>query len=378
VTWLLTEQQTQTQTLVRDFVNKAVRPVAREWEHAGRYPDELIAGIKELGLLGVSISPKHGGAGEGALTCAVVIEELARGWVGLSGTVGAHLLTANVIEVAGTDEQRARLLPEMANGATLGAIVLTEPGAGSDLRGISTTARKVGDHYELIGSKTWITGARHAGCIAVLATIPDVGTGIFIVTPETPGFTVGRDIPKLGYKGSDSCELSFDQAKVPIENLLGATPGRGLQQVISALEMGRINVAAGSVGIAQESYDLALRYAGERRAFGHYIADFQAVQLKLADMATMTQAARLMTWWAAAQLDTGVRSDTETSMAKVVASEAALNCSLESMRIHGGYAISTEFDIERFYRDAPVMAIGEGTNDILKLLIARNVLKART
>jgi alkylation response protein AidB-like acyl-CoA dehydrogenase len=286
-----------------------------------------------------------------------------------------------MIATHGTDDQRRRWLPKLASGEVRTGIALTEPGAGSDLQGIQTRAVREGDHFVLRGTKMWITNARHAGVLPVLVkTDPHAeprhrGMSVFLVEMDFPGVAVSRDIGKLGYKGTESCEVVLDDVPVPAANLLGGEEGRGLQQVLSALEHGRINIAARAVGIAQSAFDQALVYAKERRAFGQAIADFQAIQLKLADMATEVQAARLLTWWAASRADAGKRVDTEAGMAKLYASEVALRASLESMRIHGGYGYSTELDVERLYRDAPLMAIGEGTNDIQRLVIARGLLR---
>ncbi|HEX7995857.1 MAG TPA: acyl-CoA dehydrogenase family protein, partial [Streptosporangiaceae bacterium] len=262
-------------------------------------------------------------------------------------------------------------------------IALTEPGAGSDLQGIATTARADGDDYVVTGRKTWITNARHADPLPVLVkTDPSVapthrGMSVLLIDPATDGFEVLRDLPKLGYRGPETCELVLDDVRVPASNLLGGAPGRGLQQVLAALEKGRINIAARAVGVAQEAYDQALRYAGEREAFGQKISGFQAVQLKLADMAMKLQAARLLTYWAASAADAGRRADLESGLAKVYASEVAYECAFTAMQVHGGYGYSKEFTVERLYRDAPLMVIGEGTNDILRTVIAESLISGR-
>jgi alkylation response protein AidB-like acyl-CoA dehydrogenase len=280
----------------------------------------------------------------------------------------------------GTEDQKRRYLPELATGQRRTGIGLTEPGAGSDLQGIQTRAVRDGDAYVVNGTKTWITNARYADPLPVLVkTDPSVspahrGMSLLLIEQDTPGFTVSRDLGKLGYKGTESCEVALQDVRVPVANLLGGVEGRGMQQALSALEIGRINIASRAVGVAQESFEQALAYAKMRHAFGRPIADFQAIQLKLADMATEINAARLLTWWAASKADTGARVDMESGMAKLFASEVALKASLESMRIHGSYGYSTELDIERLYRDAPLMAIGEGTNDILRTVIAKALL----
>jgi alkylation response protein AidB-like acyl-CoA dehydrogenase len=281
----------------------------------------------------------------------------------------------------GTEEQRRKWLPDLGSGKKRSGIALTEPGAGSDLQGISTVAVRHGSHYVVNGSKTWITNARHADPLPVLvktdpaAQPPHKGMTILMIEQGTPGFTVGKDLDKLGYKGPESSEVFLNDCRVPAENALGGPEGRGLQQALSALEVGRVNIAGRAVGVAQACLDRALAYTHERRAFGRPIAEFQAIQLKLADMATEVQAVRLLPWWAASALDSGRRADLETGMAKLYASEVCIKASLECTRIHGGHGYSTEYEIERFYRDAPLMAIGEGTNDILRTVIARQLAK---
>jgi alkylation response protein AidB-like acyl-CoA dehydrogenase len=282
-----------------------------------------------------------------------------------------------------SDEQKTNFLPELASGARRSGIGLTEPGAGSDLQGIATTARRDGDSYVINGRKTWITNARHADPLPVLvktdpaARPAHAGMSVLLVQAGTPGFEVVRDLPKLGYRGPETCELVLDNATVPASALLGGREGRGLQQVLAALETGRINIAARAVGVAQEAYEQALRYSNQREAFGQKISGFQAVQLRLADMAIKLQAARLMTYWAAAKADAGQRADLESGMAKVFASEVAKECSFDAMQVHGGYGYSREFTVERLYRDAPLMVIGEGTNDILRTVIARALTSGR-
>jgi alkylation response protein AidB-like acyl-CoA dehydrogenase len=284
----------------------------------------------------------------------------------------------------GTEAQKARWLPELATGARRTGLALTEPGTGSDLQAVATRATRDGDHYVVRGTKMWITNARHADPLPVLCvTDPSAeprhrGLSVLLVEAGISGFVIGRDLGKLGYKGPESCEVVLDEARVPVANLLGGVEGQGFKQVVSALEVGRLNVAGRSVGVAQAAHEAALRYSRERRAFGQPIGEFQAVQLKLADMATEIQAARLLTWWAAARKDAGHRADAETAMAKLFASEVALRASLDSMRVHGAYGYSTEFEVERLYRDAPLMAIGEGTNDILRVLIARRLARSES
>jgi len=283
----------------------------------------------------------------------------------------------------GTDDQKARYLPQLATGERRTGVGLTEPDAGTDLQGIRTTAVLDGDHYIVNGSKTWITNARHADPLPIMVkTDPQAdprhrGMSILLMDADTPGYEVLRDIGKLGYKGPESCEVVMTNARVPVANLLGGVEGRGMQQALPALESGRVNIAARSVGIAQASFDAALDYARERTAFGQPIADFQAIQLKLADIATELQAARLMTYWAASEQAGGKRADMQSGMAKYFSSEVAIKASLEAMRIHGGYGYSTEYVVERLYRDAPLMAIGEGTNDIMRMVIAKSLVSGR-
>jgi alkylation response protein AidB-like acyl-CoA dehydrogenase len=375
----LSDEQLIFQRMIRDFVATHIRPVARDWEHAGRYPDEIVEVMKVIGLFGLTIPEEYGGQGLDMVSLAIVFEEISKAWMGIAGIIGSHSLACLMIARHGTDEQKRRLLPELATGARRTGIGLTEPSGGSDLQGISTRAWRDGDHYVVRGTKMWITNARHANPLPVLVkTNPDAeprhrGMSILLVEQGLPGYTVTRDLGKLGYKGPETCEVVLDDVRVPVDCLLGGVEGRGLQQALSALECGRINIAARAVGVASEATEAALRYTNQRHAFGQPIAEFQAVQLKLADMATSVQAARLMTYWAATKLDSGERADVETGMAKLFASETAVTCALDSMRLHGAYGYSTELDIERLYRDAPLMAIGEGTNDILRTVIARGL-----
>ena len=377
----LSDEQKMFRTVIRDFVTDHIKPVAREWEHAGRYPTEIVDKMKEMGLFGITVPDSYGGMALDMVSLALVFEEISKGWMGIAGTIGSHSLSCRMIANHGTDEQKQRWLPKLATGEIRTGIGLTEPGAGSDLQGISTRATRDGDDYIVRGTKTWITNARYAGILPVLVkTDPAAeprhkGMSMLIIDMSSPGVTVSRDIGKLGYKGTESCEVVFDDVRVPAGDLLGGVEGIGLKQALGGLEAGRINIAARAVGIATAALEAALAYAKERQAFGHPIAEFQAVQLKLADMATEATAARLLTWWAASRLDAGQRADAEAGMAKLFASEVAIKASLESMRIHGGYGYSTELDVERLYRDAPLMAIGEGTNDILRLVIARGLLR---
>ncbi|MFS8522917.1 MAG: acyl-CoA dehydrogenase family protein [Micromonosporaceae bacterium] len=376
----LTPEQRAFRQVLREFVDERIRPVAREWEATDRYPTEIVEGMKELGLFGMTVPAEYGGLGLDMVSFALVFEEISRGWMGVAGILGSHSLSCWMINRHGTEEQKRRYLPELATGQRRTGIALTEPDAGSDLQGISTTARRDGDHYVVNGTKMWITNARHADPLPVLLkTDPTAqpahrGMSVLLVEQGTPGFHVLRDLPKLGYKGTESCEVLLSDCRVPAANLLGGVEGRGLQQVLSALEIGRLNVAARAVGVAQAAYDEALAYARTRRAFGKPIGDFQAIQIKIADMAMKVQAARLLVYWAASRADAGHRVDAEAGIAKAFASEAAQECAILAMHVHGGYGYSKEFVVERLYRDAPLMSIGEGTNDIQRLVIARRLL----
>lgn len=377
----LNDQQEMFRATMRRFVDTEIRPVARDWEHAGRYPTEIVDGLRELGLFGMTVPEEFGGLDLDLVSFAIVFEEISRGWMGIAGILGSHSLSCAMIARHGTELQKKTWLPLLAGGERRTGVGLTEPDAGTDLQGIRTTARLDGDHYVVNGRKTWITNARHADPLPVLvktdpaATPAHRGMSILLVEADSPGYEVSRDLPKLGYKGTESCEIVLDDVRVPRENLLGGVEGRGMQQALSALENGRINIAARSVGIAQRAYDEALSYSRARSAFGRPIADFQAIQLQLATMATKVQAARLLTYWAAAEGDAGQRVDTQTGMAKMFASEVALECAIESMKVHGGNGYSSEFEVERLYRDAILMSIGEGTNDVLRTVIAKSLVK---
>ena len=379
----LSEQQAAYRDLIRDFARRSIAPVARDWEHEGRYPTEIVEEMKAIGLFGMLVPVDYGGIGIDAVSYSIVFEEISKAWMGIAGILGSHSMSTLILARNGTEEQKRRWLTDLGTGERRSGLALTEPNAGSDLQGIVTVARRVGDHYLVNGTKTWITNARHADPLPVLVkTDPTAeprhrGMSLLMIEAGTPGFTVSRDIEKLGYKGTESSEVILQDCRVPAENLLGGVEGHGLQQALSALEFGRCNIAGRAVGIAQASLDLALAYARERQAFGRPIAEFQAIQLKLADMATEVQAARLLTWWAASRLDAGHRADLETGMAKLYASEVCIKTSLECMRIHGGYGYSRDYEVERLYRDAPLMAIGEGTNDILRTVIARQLTRGR-
>ncbi|TQJ21341.1 alkylation response protein AidB-like acyl-CoA dehydrogenase [Micromonospora sp. A202] len=376
----LTEEQQDFRALLRTFVDREIIPVAREWEQTGRYPTEIVRGMAEMGLFGITVPEQYGGLDLDPVSFALVFEELARGWMGIAGILGSHSLACRMIAIHGTEEQKQAYLPGLATGARRSGIGLTEPDAGTDLQGIRTTARLDGDHYVVNGTKMWITNARYADPLPVLvktdphATPAHTGMSVLLVDATLDGFQVLRDIPKLGYKGTESCEILLDNVRVPKDRLLGGVEGVGLKQALSALEWGRVNIAARSVGIAQRAHDEALAYAQQRKAFGKHIAEFQAIQLKLATIAIQLQAARLMAYWAADAVRRG-RADGQTGMAKVFCSEVALEAAIDAMKVHGGYGYSTEFEVERLYRDSILMSIGEGTNDILRTVVAKALVR---
>ena len=365
---------------VRRFVERDVMPLASDLEHQDEYPHALVAKMKELGLFGATIPVEHGGLGLSFSTYARVMEELSRGWMSLAGVINSHLIMAYVITHHGTDTQKKYFLPAMARGEKRGGLALTEPHAGSDVQSIRTTAERRGDNYMLSGSKMFITNARHGTMLAVAAkTNPKAqpayaGISMFAVEKNESGPTVSRNIKKLGYKGIDTCEVLLDDLAVPATNLIGGVEGQGFKQVMSALEVGRINVAARAVGVGQAAFESAIRYAQQRTTFGKPIAQHQAVQLMLADMGTRVEAARLLVMNAAKKKDAGERCDVEAGMAKLFASEACAKIALDAMRVLAGYGFTQEFPVERFYRDAPLMMIGEGTNEIQALVIAKGLL----
>jgi alkylation response protein AidB-like acyl-CoA dehydrogenase len=364
---------------VRRFVEKDVTPVASDLEHADEYPERLVETMKDLGLFGVTIPEEHGGLGLDLPTYVAVIEELAAGWMSLTGILNTHVMAANLLKMQGTDEQKARLLPRLATGEIRGCLSLSEPDAGTDTSAIKCRAERDGDEYVVTGTKTWVTNGVRAGLVALAARTPE-GITCFMVEKE-PGerfgsVTVSRNIPKLGYKGLETVEMSWDGERVPANAVLGgeAGLGRGQHFILSALEVGRINIAARACGVARAAFEAAIRYAQQRETFGKPIAQHQAIQEKLADMATKLEAARLLTRSAAERKEAGERCDVEAGMAKLFASEAAFEIATDAMRIHGGVGYTTELPIERYYRDAPLMIIGEGTNEIQRLVIARGLL----
>jgi alkylation response protein AidB-like acyl-CoA dehydrogenase len=374
------ELTTQILDTVRRFVDREVIPVASRYEHADEYPQPLVDRMKELGLFGATIPVEYGGLGLDTSTYARIVEEICRGWMSLSGVLNTHLMFAYVLAHNGTEEQKRRWLPAMARGDERAGLCLTEPHAGSDTQNIRTTARRDGDVYVVNGSKMFITNAETATVFSlVVKTDPTADPrhkGISLFAAEKgPGLTVSRHLDKLGYRGIETCEVTFEDYRVPVANLIGGVEGRGLQQVLSGLEVGRINIASRAVGVAQAAFEDAIRYSQERQTFGKPICEHQAIQLKLADMATKIEASRLLVRQAAAMKDRGERCDLEAGMAKLFASETCQEVSLEAMRVLGGYGYIKEFRVERYYRDAPLMIIGEGTNEIQRLVIARGLLQ---
>jgi alkylation response protein AidB-like acyl-CoA dehydrogenase len=364
---------------VRRFVAKEVIPVASDMEHDDGYPTEIVAQMRELGLFGVTIPEAYGGLGLDLLTYIGVIEELAYGWMSLTGVINTHTMAAILIMTQGTETQKERWLPALASGDRRGALSLSEPDAGSDTRNISCRATHDGDEYVVNGTKAWVTNGERSGLVA-LAARTEEGISAFIVEkepgPRFEGISVSKNVGKLGYKGVETVEMTYSDHRIPAANLIGEA-GRGLPQILGVLEVGRINIAARAVGVARAAFDAALSYAQDRETFGKPIAQHQAIQLKLADMATRLEASRLLTRNAAELKSTGQRCDVEAGMAKLFASETALELATESMRIHGGIGYTTELPVERYYRDAPLMVIGEGTNEIQRLVIARGLLARR-
>lgn len=366
---------------VRRFVDREVIPVAHDLEKHDSYPVELVNKLKELGIFSATIPEAYGGLGFDFSTYVQIVEELSRGWMSLSGIVNTHVLVAHMINTFGTEEQRRRFLPVMAEGDKRGGLCLSEADAGSDVQSITMTATRAGDDYLLNGSKLWVTNGVNASIFAVLARTdinarpPYRGMSLFLVEKGTPGLSVGRTFEKLGYKGVDTAELIFEQARVPAANLLGGVEGEGFKHAMGGLEVGRINVSARAIGVAQAAFNDSIKYAQQRVTFGKPIAEHQAIQIKLADMATKIEAARLLLQKAAAKKDRGERCDLEAGMAKLFASETCQEVTLEAMRIHGGFGYTKDFNVERYYRDAPFMLVGEGTSEIQRLIIARQLLQ---
>ena len=375
------EARVQITNMVREFVKREVEPVANRYDNEDIYPSELVERMKEMDLFGITIPEEYGGLGLDYTTFAMIFEELSKGWMSVSGVIGTHHIMSYLIASFGTEEQKQRFLPRMARGQIQGGLALTEPEAGSDVQAIRTTAVKDGEEYVLNGSKMFITNAESGNAFAVLAKTdteadpPYRGISCLIVEKPAVGFSVGQHLDKLGYRGLDTCELVFNDCRIPDDNLVGGEEGQGFRQVMSGLETGRINVAARAVGVATAAFEAAIRYSQTRETFGVPIAQHQSIQIKLADMATKIQAARLLTYDAAAKKDAGERVDLEAGMAKLFASEICGEVTLEAMKVHGGYGYVKDFAVERYYRDAPLMIIGEGTNEIQRLVIARRLLQ---
>ena len=364
---------------IQRWLEKEVRPQVMRLEHDDIYPREMVETMKEMGLFGAVLDPQWGGLGLSASTYAKIVMQISTVWMSLTGIFNSHLMMAMLVQKFGTEEQKKRFLPRMASGELRGGLALTEPDAGTDLAAIRMRAVREGDHYVINGTKTWISNGIEGGCCAVLvrtdphAQPPRKGLSMFIME-KGPGFTASRKLEKLGYKGIDSAELVFDNFRVPAANLIGGE-GEGFYCAVSGLELGRINVAARGAGIAKAALDESVRYAQLRKTFGKPIAQHQAIQLKLGEMATRVEAARLLIEQAARAYDAGQRCDMEAGMAKYFASEAGLENALEAMRIHGAYGYSKEYPIERLVRDAPLMCIGEGTNEMQRIIIARQLIQ---
>jgi len=375
----LSDDESMLVKTVRAFIDRDVKPTVRDVEHANEYPEAWIDQMKRIGVYGLAVPEVYGGTPVSTRCYVEVTQELSRGWMSLAGAMGGHTVVAKLLTLFGTDDQKQRYLPGMSTGATRATMALTEPGGGSDLQAMTTTARADGDDLVVNGAKTWITNARRSGLIALLcktdpaASPPHRGISVVLVE-HGPGLTVSRDLPKLGYKGVESCELAFDNYRVPASAILGGQSGKGFGQMMKGLETGRIQVASRALGVAAAALEDALAYAQERESFGQPIWKHQAVGHYLADMATKLTAARQLTLHAADRYDSGERADMEAGMAKLFASEVAMEIALSAVRIHGGYGYSTEYDVERYFRDAPLMIVGEGTNEIQRNVIAAQLV----
>ena len=377
----LTDEEAMLVATVRTFIDRDVRPKVREVEHANTYPEAWIDQMKRLGIYGLAVPEEFGGTPVSTRCYVLVTQELARGWMSLAGAMGGHTVVAKLLDLFGSDEQKQRFLPQMATGEIRATMALTEPGGGSDLQNMTTTALPSdGGGLAINGAKTWISNARRSGLIALLcktdpsATPRHRGISVVLVEQGMTGMSVSRDLPKLGYKGVESCELVFEDCRVPASAILGGEPGSGFAQMMKGLETGRIQVASRALGVATAALDDALRYAQDRESFGRPIWQHQAVGHYLADMATKLTAARQLTLYAADRYDSGQRADMEAGMAKLFASEVAMEIALNAVRIHGGYGYSTEYDVERYFRDAPLMIVGEGTNEIQRNVIAAQLV----
>jgi alkylation response protein AidB-like acyl-CoA dehydrogenase len=377
----LTQDKQQVLDLVKDFCKKEIAPVASKLEHADEYPHEIVEKMKKLGFFGFTISEEYGGFGVDYVTYALVIEEITRHWMSVAGVLNSHLIMAYIVEKYATEEQKRKFLPRFATGEWRGGLALSESDAGTDVQNMSTKAEKIGDDYIVNGSKMWITNARY-GNTFILAAKTDTkteprykGISLFLIQKGEEGFEVQRDIDKLGYKGVKTCEITFENFHVPADQLIGGEEGKGFKQVLGGLELGRVNVAARGVGLARASFEDSIKYAQERKTFGVPICEHQAIQLKLGDMGTKLEAARLLTLNAATKLQNGERCDLEAGMAKLFATEVGFELAGEAMRIHGGYGYTKEFNIERYYRDAPLLLIGEGTNEMQKIIISKGLVQ---
>ena len=375
----LNDEETFLIETVRRFVDREVKPTVQEVEHANEYPEKWIDQMKQIGIYGLAIPEEYGGSPVSMPCYAQVTQELSRGWMSLAGAMGGHTVVAKLISLFGTEEQKVKYLPRMATGEIRATMALTEPGGGSDLQAMTTNAKSDGTDLVVNGAKTWITNARRSDVIALLCkTDPSASprhAGISIVLVEHgEGLTVSRDLPKLGYKGVESCELSFDNYRISESAILGGTPGKGFGQMMKGLETGRIQVACRALGVATAALEDSLAYAQQRESFGQPIWKHQSIGNYLADMATKLTAARQLTWHAAQMYDSGERCDMEAGMAKLYASEVAMEIALSAVRIHGGYGYSTEYDVERYFRDAPLMIVGEGTNEIQRNVIVSQLV----
>jgi alkylation response protein AidB-like acyl-CoA dehydrogenase len=375
----LSDEETMLVETVRAFIDRDVKPTVREVEHDNEYPESWIEQMKRIGINGLAISEEYGGSPVSMPCYVLVTQELSRGWMSLAGAMGGHTVVAKLLTLFGTEEQKRQYLPAMATGELRATMALTEPGGGSDLQNMTTTALRDGDELVINGSKTWISNARRSGLIALLCKTDPKATprhrGISVaLVGHGQGLTVSRDLPKLGYKGVESCELTFDDFRVPASAILGNVPGNGFAQMMKGLETGRIQVASRALGVATAALEDALAYAQQRESFGQPIWKHQSIGNYLADMATKLTAARQLTLYAAQRYDAGERCDMEAGMAKLFASEVAMEVALNAVRIHGGYGYSTEFDVERYFRDAPLMIVGEGTNEIQRNVIAAQLV----
>jgi alkylation response protein AidB-like acyl-CoA dehydrogenase len=383
----LTDIQQEILKTVRAFVDEKILPVATELEHADEYPTEIVQGMKELGLFGLTIPEEYGGLGESLLTYALVVEEIARGWMSVSGIVNTHFIVAYMLMQHGTEEQKQHFLPRMAAGEVRGAFSMSEPGCGSDVSAIKTKAVKQGDSYVINGQKMWLTNGGSSTLVAVLVKTDEGATSVyknmttFLVEKDAgfgevrPGLTVPGKIEKMGYKGVDTTELVFDGFEIGADTILGGEPGKGFYQMMDGVEVGRVNVAARGCGVANRAFELGIAYAQQRETFGKKIAEHQAVLFRLAEMATKVEASHQMMVRAARKKDSGERNDLEAGMAKYLASEYCAEVVEDSFRIHGGYGFSKEYEIERLYREAPMLLIGEGTADIQRMIIGRRLLE---